>query len=77
MRCWILAVKLDSNDRIVSIERFAPAMTLKRPMDLEIGPDGALYLLEWGTQYNGNNTDAQIARIEYAVDGFETLHARN
>ena len=35
------------------------------PMDMELGPDGALYVLEWGTQYNVGNADAQIVRIDH------------
>lgn len=65
MRSWILAVKLDSQERIVSMKRFLPATEFKRPMDMELGSDGALYIMEWGTQYNGGNADAQIVRIDY------------
>ena len=63
-RNWIMAVHLDENDRIAKMERFCSKMTFKRPMDMELGPDGALYLIEWGTAW-GNNLDTQIERIEY------------
>ncbi len=63
-RNWIIAVHLDDNDKIKHMERFCPKMTFKRPMDLEIGSDGTLYLIEWGTAW-GNNYDTQIERIEY------------
>ena len=33
-------------------------------MDLELGPDGCLYLIEYGTAW-GNNKDSQIVRLEY------------
>ena len=46
------------------MERFCPKMTFKRPMDMELGPDGCLYLIEWGTAW-GKNQDTQIVRIEY------------
>lgn len=65
MRSWILAVKLDEQERIASMKRFLPATGFKRPMDMELGSDGALYIMEWGTQYNGGNSDAQIVRIDY------------
>lgn len=64
MRSWILAVKLDSQERIAGMRRFLPATEFKRPMDMELGPDGALYIMEWGTQYNGGNDDAQIVRVD-------------
>jgi len=41
-------------------------MTFKRPMDMELGPDGCLYLIEFGTAW-GNNLDSQIERIEYTA----------
>jgi hypothetical protein len=42
-------------------------------MDLELGPDGCLYLIEYGTAW-GNNKDSQIVRIEYtASKGLSTV----
>ena len=64
-RNWIIAVHLDANDRIAKMERFCPNMTFKRPMDMALGPDGCLYLIEFGTAW-GNNLDTQIVRLEYA-----------
>lgn len=63
-RNWIIAVHLDADNKIAKMERFCPNMTFKRPMDLELGRDGCLYLLETGTAWE-NNTDTQLARIEY------------
>jgi cytochrome c len=63
-RNWIIAVHLDADDKIAKMERFCPKMSFKRPMDIELGPDGCLYLIEWGTAW-GNNVDTQIERIEY------------
>ena len=70
-RNWIVAVHLDEHDNIakdadgkLKMERFCPNMTFKRPMDMELGPDGCLYLIEFGTAW-GNNLDTQIVRLEY------------
>ncbi len=70
-RNWIMAVHLDKDDQIAKqadgslhMERFCPQMTFQRPMDLELGADGCLYLIEFGTAW-GNNLDTQISRIEY------------
>jgi cytochrome c len=35
------------------------------PIDLEIGPDGVLYVLEYGTYWFAKNKDAGLYRIEY------------
>lgn len=70
-RNWIIAVHLDSENRIATdasgklrMERFCPDLTFKRPMDLELGPDGCLYVLENGTAWLGNR-DTQLVRLEY------------
>ena len=63
-RNWIIAVHLDAEERIATMERFCNRMTFKRPMDMELGPDGCLYLIEFGTAW-GNNLDSQVVRIEH------------
>lgn len=70
-RNWIIAVKLDANDNIartadgkLMMQRFMPQTEFKRPMDMELGPDGCLYLIEYGKDW-GNNTDTKIIKIEY------------
>lgn len=72
-RNWIIAVHLDENDNIAKkpdgslwMERLAKNMTFKRPMDLELGPDGCLYLIEYGTAWD-RNKDTQIVRLEYTA----------
>ena len=64
-RNWIKEVKLDASGNILKINPFAADIPLVRPMDMELGPDGALYVLEWGTEFGGNNADAQLVRIEF------------
>ena len=66
-RDWIIAVKLDENNQIAKMQRFMPGTKFKRPMDLELGPDGCLYLIEFGTNW-GDNKDTKIVRLEYAGD---------
>lgn len=70
-RNWIMAVHLDSENRIAKkpdgtlhMERFCPQMTFVRPTDLAIGPDGCLYVIENGTAWSGNK-DTQLVRVEY------------
>ena len=49
----------------VRIENVIPSIATDNPMDLEFGPDGALYMLEYGDGYFTANPDAQLSRIEY------------
>lgn len=62
MRNWIQTVKL--NTQGPEIEPFLPSWNLRRPIDMKIGPDGALYLIEYGDQW-WENTDSRIVRILY------------
>ncbi len=70
-RNWIIAVKLDEKDNIAKdangklmMARFMPSTKILRPMDLELGPDGCLYVIEYGKEW-GNNKDTKILRLEY------------
>ncbi len=38
-------------------------------MDMELGPEGALYVIEWGDTFWGSNANAQVVRIEYRPPG--------
>lgn len=51
------------------IERFLPSTVFNAPMDMVFGPDGAMYLAEWGRGFGRNNPDDGIYRIEYAREG--------
>ena len=60
----LFAVKLDAKGEMVSLRRFLPQISFKRPGEMELGPDGCLYLIEFGTAWEGN-TDSQVVRLEY------------
>jgi glucose/arabinose dehydrogenase len=46
-----------------------PNVVLDNPMDMEFGPDNALYTLEYGTGYFAELPAAQLARIDYVRGG--------
>ncbi len=46
-----------------------PNIVLDNPMDMEFGPDNALYELEYGTGYFAELPAAQLARIDYVRNG--------
>lgn len=64
-RNWIKAVHLDAAGHIQKIEPFLPNQPFIRPIDMAFGPDGSLYVLEYGTTW-GVNQDSRLVRIEYA-----------
>jgi PKD repeat protein len=46
-----------------------PNIVLDNPMDMEFGPENALYTLEYGTGYFAELPAAQLARIDYVRNG--------
>lgn len=47
------------------IENVLPSLVFDNPMDMEFGPDGALYVLEYGDGFFSENPDAQLSRFDY------------
>ena len=43
------------------------AVTLSAPLDFDFGPDGALYVVEYGQGFFTANPDAALSRIEFSV----------
>ncbi len=44
---------------------FLPDLKFERPLDLKQGPDGALYVVDYGNVWHGTSSNAAIGRIEY------------
>ncbi|MEN7550970.1 PQQ-dependent sugar dehydrogenase [Rapidithrix thailandica] len=65
-RSWIKVVSFDENGDPEKIENFLPNVKISKPIDMVFGPDGAMYVLEYGQNYFANNEDARLLRIEYA-----------
>ena len=63
-RNWIKEVKLDEEGNVLEIRPFLPKMDFIRPMDMEVGPEGALYVVQYGTTWEYNE-DAEIIRLDY------------
>ena len=63
-RHWIKAVHLDGEQKVQQIEAFMPAQKFVRPIDLQFGPDGSLYAIEYGETW-GVNAEARLIRIDY------------
>ncbi|MCB9332314.1 MAG: ThuA domain-containing protein [Lewinellaceae bacterium] len=66
MRNWIMAVELDSLDRYVGMEAVAPTVSLTRPTYMMIDKkSGALWVLEYGSEWYTGNPDACLSRIDF------------
>ncbi|RKR86272.1 glucose/arabinose dehydrogenase [Micromonospora pisi] len=67
-KMYTMQVSADGRS-LVDINPLLTGMSTVRPMDFDFGPDGALYLIEWGSGFGGNNDDSGVYRIDYrAVD---------
>lgn len=65
-RSWIKVLTMDKKTgELLQMEPFLPDVIISKPIELEFGPDGALYILEYGRQYFMNNPDATLSRIEF------------
>ncbi|SDZ24525.1 Glucose/arabinose dehydrogenase, beta-propeller fold [Micromonospora pattaloongensis] len=62
-RGWIKNITLDEQGRPLAINPFAEQVV--RPMDIEFGPDGSLYVLDYGSGYFGGAPDSALYRIDY------------
>ncbi|MPZ95901.1 MAG: carbohydrate-binding protein [Propionibacteriales bacterium] len=64
-RDYVKEFRLDDDGNLLKINPFLPSTVFDNPMDMEFGPDGSLYVLEYGDGFFSENPDAQLARIDY------------
>jgi cytochrome c len=64
-RDYVKEFHLDRRHQVRQIKPVLPSIVFDNPMDLEFGPDGALYVLEYGDGYFAENPEAQLARIDF------------
>jgi cytochrome c len=64
-RFWIMAITMDENGDYKSMERFLPDYHPQQPIDIKFGPQGDLYVLEYGTNTVNSASESKLVRIEY------------
>ena len=64
-RGWNIAISMDANGNYKSMERFLPSYQPIEPIDMKFGPDGDLYVLEYGSVWFGKSQAAKLVKIEY------------
>lgn len=65
MRGWIMTVTMDDQGNYKSMERFLPNENFSSAIDMKFGPDGDLYVLQYGSAWFRGNENAQLVRIQY------------
>ncbi|TQS18651.1 ThuA domain-containing protein [Microbispora sp. KK1-11] len=61
---WSFQLNEDGS-KLVEMNKIMTTLKFLKPMDMKFGPDGALYLIEWGSGFGGDNADSGVYRIEY------------
>jgi len=64
-RGWFRAVTMQANGDYDNMEPFMEHTKWNAPIDVEMGPDGKIYVLEYGNGWFSRNADAGLARIDY------------
>lgn len=65
IRGWVKAVTMQPNGDFDRLEPFMEHTKFAAPIDMEAGPDGRIYVLEYGSGWFSKNPDAGLVRIDY------------
>ena len=65
MRGWIMSVTMDEKGDYKSMERFLPDLSFSSAIDMDFGPEGDLYVIEYGSAWFKGNPNAHLVRVEY------------
>lgn len=64
-RGWIMAIGIDEDGNYTSMERLVPNYNPAEIIDMKFGPEGDLYVLEYGSRWFRDSDDDKLVRIEY------------
>ena len=56
---------MDDKGTYQGMERFLPSYRPSEVIDIKFGPDGDLYVLDYGSTWFAKSADSQLVRIEY------------
>ncbi len=65
MRGWMKAISFFEDGTFNKMEPFASGVEVNSLIDMELGPDGRLYLLEYGSGWFTANPDSGLSYISY------------
>jgi cytochrome c len=75
-RDWIKETALDSRGGPLEVSAFLDDQALfkwQNPMDMEFGPEGSLYVLDYGSTWFGGSPDSALYRVDYVKGGRRPL----
>lgn len=65
MRGWMMAVTNFDDGSFNKMEPFASDVEINSAIDMELGPNGRLYILEYGSGWYSHNLNSSLGYIEY------------
>lgn len=65
--------RLDHRGGFDQIAPLLPSFVFDDPIDMQFGPDGALYVLESGTGYLAENPAARLSRVDFVRGNFSPV----
>lgn len=65
IRGWIKVITMLPDGSFDKMEPFMEHTRLNSTIDMEMGPDGKLYVLEYGSGWFSRNSDAALSRIDF------------
>jgi glucose/arabinose dehydrogenase len=72
-RDYIKEFRLDRAGLLSEIKPVVDSIATDNPMAMEFGPDGALYILEYGDGFFAENEEAQLARIDFVRGNYTPI----
>ena len=74
-RDWIKETALVKDGGPLEVSAFLDDASLRwqNPMDMEFGPDGSLYVLDYGSNWFGGGPDSALYRVDYVKGGRRPL----
>ncbi|WP_083422027.1 PQQ-dependent sugar dehydrogenase [Arsenicibacter rosenii] len=76
MRNQLTAIWLTPQGSYRRMEPFMAGTVFNKPVDLAFSPDGALYVLEYGSGFWHKNADARLVRIDYNLNAGSTASGK-
>ena len=65
IRNWIMLVSMDEEGDLLRLDPFMSHTAFYNLIDMEVGPDGTLYILEYGTGWFTKNDNSGLYKVSY------------
>ncbi|MBX2823018.1 MAG: PQQ-dependent sugar dehydrogenase [Rhodothermaceae bacterium] len=74
-RGWIMSIEIDDEGNYVGMERLFSDYRPAEIIDIKFGPEGDLYVLEYGSRWFRDSDDDKLVRVEYNAGNRKPLVA--